>query len=245
MNKRFYVLSILVLLSLSCQNKKDVSPQFRMVNTSDKSIKIDVSAKQKGQKVFEITPFSVSDYKSLPANIYKLAILADKKPVLNKEYGLASEEKYTAIFYGKPDLSSTLNQQTTTNKLHYIFAGSENHIKNGFLPKLFLFRDRIKVNSGQSSIRIFNAAVGTSPLTVRLKRKNESKQLVKELAYGKPMLSTSVKKGKVTLEVLLSNSPKPILTKQLTLESKKIYTLVILKNEENISVKVLTTQSDD
>lgn len=244
-NYRFCIVFFLIGLIYSCQKQAKNKPEFRLANTTNTPIKVDLTNKKTVENSFQINSFSTLNYQSVTPNSYKVIIAANNnKPILKKEYGLASEEKYTAILYGKPGLSSTTNQQTNNDKLHDVFAGAENHTKNGFLPKLFLFRDRISVTKGSASLRIFNAAVGTSPLTFQLKRNNTTKKLTKGLAYGKPMLSTAVKKGKIQLEVLLSNSPKPILTKEINLESKKIYTIILFKKETDISVSVLKTMAD-
>lgn len=193
----------------------------------------------KNSDEFDLKKNSLSRYHYLDPDIYEILVDTDEKSLLKNKIGLAAGEKYTTIIYGNPNISSKLNEATFSYKLHSIFEGAENYSKNGFLPSQIVFRDEIKLKKGLSALRIFHAAAGISPITVKIGDNKSSKKLVSTIAYPKPILSEHFNAGNKTVEVYMKDAPEPIIKKEFIFESEKSYLIIFSKMEENPSIKIL------
>lgn len=245
MNRLIRALLIIVcfgIVSCSGSGKKDREAQLSVFNASQQEMTAEFRA-EKGQDSEEISlsPFENSGYKKLSPNTYNFTILSKEKALLEKKIGLATKEKYTAILYGKPELLHELNQSTFGHKMHYIFQGSENYTKNGYLPGLMVFRDKVKLRKGNSQVRAFHAAAGISPITIKLRKpeKQKGKSLIKGLDYPKPMMGKKIKSGDKIVELYLKGSPEPLIEKAFDFESKKVYTIVVYKDQQKLDVQIL------
>ncbi|MDX1543745.1 MAG: hypothetical protein R3214_07355 [Christiangramia sp.] len=237
----FCLLIILFTMGCSKKSQKTYEAQLRILNATldDIQVQVESSNKDKFKHQIEIKGNGSSGYISLPGEVYDLRINSQQKFLLNKKAGLAPQEKYTAIIYGKPEFSSKVNEASFTHKLHYVFEGAENHTKNGFLPSHSLFRDKIKLKKGISSLRAFHAAVGISPIKINIKADKKSQKLTKGLAYGKPEVGKHFKAGSKKVEVYLKGSMKPIIEKDYTFKSQKAYLIVFLEKQEGLGIEIL------
>ncbi|TBW29137.1 hypothetical protein [Gramella sp. KN1008] len=232
----------IILLTIGCSEKsqKTNNAEVRIFNATLEGIQVEVeSSKNQHSEKMKIEEGGCSDYISLPGEIYDLKIHTQKKFLLNKKSGLAPNEKYTAVIYGKPEFSSKVNEASFSHKLHYVFAGAENHTKNGFLPTHSLFRDKIKLKKGVSSLRAFHAASGIAPIKIKIKTDKKSQKLTKGLAYGKPVLGKHFKAGSKKIEVYLKGSTEPILEKEYTFKSQKAYLIVFLEKQDGLGIEIL------
>lgn len=228
---------------MGCKNtsSREKIAQVRIFNAFGQEAQAEFSNKKTGQssKSIEVGPQQTSEYQQFDPSTYKFRISSKNKELLKKEIGFAKNEDYTLILFGTPEFSSKTNQTTFSHKMHYIFEGEENYTSNGYLPNYKVFRDKIKVKKGFCVIRVFNAAVATTPINIRLNTPKKSKKLASKLAYAKPMQGKSVKVGKKKMELFLKGAPKPILSKEFDFKSKKIYTIVVYKEKQQLKWKIL------
>ncbi|WP_252114021.1 hypothetical protein [Gramella jeungdoensis] len=233
----------IILFTLGCSNKPQETngAELRIFNATLDNIQVQVESSKtdKFKQQLEIKGNGSSEYISLPGEIYDLKVHSKQKYLLNKKSGLPPQEKYTAIIYGKPEFSSKVNEASFTHKLHYVFEGAENHTKNGFLPTHSLFRDKIKLKKGISSLRAFHAAAGIAPIKIKIKTDEKSQELTKGLAYGKPVLGKHFKAGNKKVEVYLKGSTEPILAKEYTFKSQKAYLIIFLEKEDGLGIEIL------
>lgn len=242
MKKAMMSITVFIFLIIcGCSSKNQQQPtQIRVLNAMPADLEVSFTPKKWGEikENFHIGKNEKIPYRSLPSGKYEILVSA-KDELLKKTFGLAGGEKYTAIFYGKPSFSSRINQETFTHKMHYIFEGSENYTKNGFLPGEMVFRDKIKLKKGSTSVRVFHAAVGVTPVNVKLRQGKKSKKIASKLAYAHPVLSNQIKSGEKTIEVYLGNAPKPLITKKFSFQSKKAYIIVLLNENGKPAIKIL------
>lgn len=215
--------------------------RVRIFNSFSQQANAEFSNKKTGQeyKNIEVGSYQNSEYKRFDPATYKFRIASKNKELLKKELGFAKNEDYTLILFGKPEFSTKTNQTTFSHKMHYIFEGEENYTPNGYLPNYKVFRDKIKVKKGYCVIRVFNAAVANTPVSLRLNTPKKSKKLASKLAYGKPMQGKSVKRGKKKVELFLEGAPEPILSRDFEFKAKKIYIIVIYKEKQELKWKFL------
>lgn len=215
--------------------------QLRIFNTFSQEARAEFRDKKTGQisKSIETLAYQASEYKKFDPSTYQFRINSQNQELLKKELGFARNEDYTLILFGVPEFSSKTNEATFSHKMHYIFEGEENYTPNGYLPNYIVFRDKIKVKKGYCVIRVFNAAVANTPINIRLNSPKKSKKLASKLAYAKPMQGKSVKTGKKKMELFLEGAPKPILSKEFEFKSKKVYTIVVYKEKQELKWKIL------
>ena len=245
MMNRFLKLLILGLFfcgisscSNSAQQEKQV--QITIFNAMQNKLKAEFSSGNSGSKE-EMTapPVSNSGYENFSPAVYRLKLWSNDKALLEKKIGLAANEKYTAIIYGRPDFQRQVNQSNFTHKMHYVFQGSENYTKNGFLPGMILFRDQVKLHKGYCQIRVFHAAAGFSPVTVKLKSPQKTKKLISALAYPRPMQGKTISSGEKEVQLFLKGAPEALLSKSFSFEEKKVYTIVICAVDGKLDFKIL------
>lgn len=235
------VFIFLVLISGCTADSKKQETQIRVLNTMPADININFTSKKSKNNTenFRITRSENTGYRSLSSGKYEIAVNAKKEELLKKTFGLAGGEKYTAIIYGKPSFSSRKNEETFSHKMHFIFEGSENYTRNGFLPGDMVFRDKIKLKKGTTAVRVFHAAAGLTAINVKLREGKKSKKIASKLAYAHPVLSNQIKAGKKTIEVYLGNAPKPFIAQQFDFQSEKTYIIVLLNKNGKPSIQIL------
>ncbi len=242
MKTKFYsfILSFILLAGCSWQ-KEQKNASIKVFNGMPQRMSMDFRAENESKpaKSLALKSLDASEYIQIPGAIYKINVNTNSRELLEKKIGLAAGEKYTAIIYGKPELSSHKNENTFSHKLHYIFEGSENYTKNGFLPGDMVFRDKIKLKKGISSIRVFNAAVGRSPINLELKDAEKTKRIASKLAYARPVLSSKINSGSKKIELYLAGAPDPIITQEFNFKSKKSYIIIIINEKENLGIRIL------
>lgn len=242
MKKVVIVISVFILLIIcGCSSEGKQQTQIRILNAMPADLDINFSPKKTGDtnENFQIGENEKTGYSSLSSGTYEIAVNSKKDELLKKTFGLAGGEKYTAIFYGKPSFSSRKNEEIFSHKMHFIFEGSENYTKNGFLPGDMVFRDKIKLKKGSTSVRVFHAAAGVTPINVKLREGKKLKKLASKLAYAHPVLNNQIKSGEKIIEVYLGNAPKPLITQKFDFKSKKAYIIVLLNENGKPSIDIL------
>lgn len=242
MKIRFYSIILALIIVTGCGRKnEEQTASVKVFNAMSEKMSLEFREKNvhTPSKSLELDPLEASEYNTLPGAVYEINVKTNSKELLQKKLGFAAGEKYSAIIYGNPEFSSHKNENTFSHKLHYIFEGSENYTKNGFLPGDMVFRDKIKLKKGASSIRVFNAAVGSSPINLELKDGDKTKKIAKKLAYAKPVLSNTIKSGQKTLELYLAGAPDPLIKKDFNFQSKKAYIIIVVNEKENLGLRIL------
>ena len=220
---------LLCILLCGCSIKKEKPSLIRVVNTIPDGNDVKVSIHCQGKEVSVSPAFgSSADYQSLPSGKADIELTARGKTLLHKKVGLGNGEKYTLIFEGLAELSSTPNQNTFNGKIHSIFGGAEASTPNGFLPAFTMLRDNFSAHKDKAKVRVANALAGTQGFDLTLKTDSSSLSLKSGLKYPKKAEPTSVKAGSYQLEIKIKGMPEPLLEKELTLKSCGFYTIVIL-----------------
>lgn len=244
MNKflKFLVFGLLFCGMISCSNsaEKERPVKLTIFNAMPQKLKAEFSSEKNNiKKEITASPEANSGYTDFSPAIYRLKLWSNDKALLEKRLGLAANEKYTAIIYGKPDFLKELNQSDFTHSMHYIFQGSENYTKNGFLPGMMLFRDQVKLRKGYCQIRVFHAAAGYSPITIKLKTPEKTKKLTSSLAYPRPMQGKTIASGEKQVQLFLEGAPEALISKKFDFEDKKVYTLIICSVNGKLDLKIL------
>ncbi len=243
MKKAFLYLSVTAFLLLAgCAGKSQKqNTRVKVLNAMPSNIEMKYSPKRSdvNDENIQLKQNEVTAYRELPPGRYKISVASKGDELLKKTFGLAGGEKYTQIIYGKPSFSSRKNEETFTHKMHYIFEGSENYTKNGFLPGAMIFRDQIKLKKGSTSVRVFHAAAGLTSINLKLREGKNSTKIASKLTYAKPVLSNLLKSGEKTIEVYLGNAPKPFIEKKFEFQSKKAYIIVLLNENGKPIIKIL------
>ncbi len=234
----FSLLISISIASCSTSDKKSDVARVIILNAFQKPLQARLDSKNQNQQI-KLEAFQNSDYLDLSPDLYTLHIISENKKLLKEKLGLAKNEKYTIIFYGDPGFSSEVNQSDFTHTMHFIFQGAENFTKNGYLPGMYVFRDQIKVKQGYSQIRVFNAGLGMTPISIKLKSSGSSQKLSSSLAYPKPMLGKPVSSGRKKVELFLGKSPRAIFSKEFDFQSKKVYTIVVFLKDKKPEFKIL------
>lgn len=243
MKRVFFNISLFILLMLNaCAGKSQhEKTQIKVFNAMPADISMEFQNKKSGNNSenIDIPKTDYTRYHSMGPGIYEISVRSQNDELLKKQFGLAGGEKYTQIIYGRPSFSSRKNEETFSHKMHYIFEGSENYTKNGFLPGEIMFRDKMVLKKGSTSVRVFNAAAGVSPINLKLREGKKSKKMAKQLAYAKPVLSKRIKSGEKTIEVYLGNAPKPFIEQKFDFKSKKAYIIVVYNLDGKPAITVL------
>lgn len=239
---KLLLLSLLFCGITSCSNsaQQEKPVQLTIFNAMPQKLKAEFSSVSKDEKK-EITalPDSNSGYSSFTPAVYRLKLWSSNKALLSTRLGLAANEKYTTIIYGRPDFLTQMNQSDWTHTMHYIFQGSENYTKNGFLPGMMLFRDKVRLQKGYCQIRVFHAAAGFSPVTIKLKTSEKTKQLVKGLSYPRPMQGKKISSGEKEVQLFLEGAPEALDTKSFQFKEKKVYTIIVCSVDGKMDFKIL------
>lgn len=243
MKKVFLNISVLTFLLLAgCTGKSQKeNTRIKVFNAMPADISMELTKKKSNSasENISVPKTENTEYRSMPNGVYEISVKSNGDELLKKKFGLAGGEKYTQIIYGRPSFSSRKNEETFTHKMHYIFEGSENYTKNGFLPGEIMFRDKMVLKKGATSVRVFHAAAGVTPINLKLREGKKSKKIAKKLAYAKPVLSKRIKSGEKTIEVYLGNAPKPFIEQKFEFKSKKAYIIVLYNKDGKPAIKVL------
>ncbi|AVR46312.1 hypothetical protein C7S20_14140 [Christiangramia fulva] len=243
LNKIFLRLLSSVILMIAgfnaqCQNQP---AEIKVLNATPQELQISFDQKKANSNSLKLDIHSneVTAYKQLPSHKYSIIVASNEDELLKKTFGLASAEKYTQVIYGIPSYSSRKNEETFTHKMHYIFEGSENYTKNGFLPGIMTFRDKFKLKKGATAIRVFHAAAGVTPINLKLREGKKTTNIASKLSYAKPVLIKQIKSGEKTIEVYLGNAPRPFIEKKFNFQSQKAYIIVLINVNGKPAIKIL------
>ncbi|MEO2129406.1 MAG: hypothetical protein ABGW91_14645 [Christiangramia sp.] len=232
----FLMIELTVALGYS-QNKTEI----RVFNAMNSSASVKFQADKASSKSLNIGSERVTDFQQLHPAKYQFRVHSNSKNLLQKELALAKNQAYTIIVFGRPELSSEVNQQIFRHKMHYIFEGSENFTANGFLPSYFVFREKVKLQKGAAAVRAFHAAAGTGEISITLNEpgKDQTKNVASKLKYASPVMSTRIEAGSKGVQVFLGNSPEPVIQQQYDFKEQKDYIFIITGKNGKLDLHIL------
>lgn len=238
MNNRIFILVITLAIFGAC-NKKPSEPARLQVISMIPSVE---------QATVEITPINTSSekiqmnlgyaspsgYRDFEPGKYDIIYRVDGTTLLKHKIVLGKKSYQTLLAAGMLPDSLRTNPTTHMFTIKKIFAGSESHDANGYMPQFIVLRDLYRGKKKEGMIRLVNA----SPFAKNVILKKGKKKL-KKLAYpkfGEPM---PVNSGSDTFNFFLGS----VLLKAKTLNIENGYVHTIITGNSTSSDTSLTVVS--
>lgn len=243
---RIKIFLALILLSgfiTSCGQKEQKPAHLRIGQflLSDQDATITIKKNDTLIRKESLSYPTLTDYRNLQPGTYTFTVSTDEKVILQKEFGLGKGTFFTLCVIGIPDTSLAVNYQTSKDKLHTIFAGSEAHTANGDLPKFEMLIDNFQKGQDEAQIRWIHLATGMKSLEATVVKGKDSEYLSKA-DYAETIDNKALPPGKYEFSWNVDGSPRKIVTIEKDIEPKNIYTFFVLgnRNAYSDSLQVIT-----
>lgn len=244
------LLTIVVsLLLASCGGtKREESPQLRLGNFlwDAQQVTIDIYRESEQQDSITLSYGTLTSYRSLEPGRYRIRVSSEKQALLEKTFGMGSNESYTLVIAGITSGPQELNKQTLSKKLHTLVEGNAVSNSNGYLPQILLINDFFVKEKKKGQFRIINLMPGTANLHGKV-LKGHKQEFSETLKYFHSSHTRPVPVGELELELSFTDSPLTFSREPVTIREKALNSFFIIprKGHYLTSPRVVTGITGD
>lgn len=235
MNNRILLCVLILAMFAGCSQKPAEPARLQVVSMipAAENAMVEIAPANTASKTVRLnldyaTP---SGYRDFEPGKYDITYTVDEMTLLKHQIILGKNSYQTLLAAGMLPDSLRTNPTTHMFTIRKIFAGSESHDANGYMPQFIMLRDLYRGKKNKGMIRLVNA----SPFAKKVIFKKGKKKL-KKLAYPKYGEPMPVSTGRGTFNFLAGS----VLLKAQTMNIENGYMHTVITGNSTSSDTSLT-----